>query len=131
MVKKVCLILSSLILAFLSGIVNAQPLIAMNAGELSPLLKYRVDFEKRYLGCATIENLLVKAQGAAMRRPGTYYIAATASNTRARLIPFEYSATDAYVLEFGNAYIRFYRNGGQILDGSSAYQVSTGYLYPL
>jgi hypothetical protein len=38
-----------------------------------------------------------------------------------------YSTTDAYVLEWGNLYIRFYRNGGQIQSGGAAYEVTTTY----
>jgi hypothetical protein len=109
------------------SIAAAQPLVSFNAGELSPLLKYRIDFEKRYLGCATMENLIVKPQGAAVRRPGTYYIAQTKNNARARVTSFTYSTSDAYVLEWGNLYVRFYRNGGQLLSGSSAYEVTTTY----
>lgn len=48
---------------------------AFNSGELSPLLRYRVDLDKKYLGVETMENFLVKPQGAAVRRPGTYYVA--------------------------------------------------------
>jgi len=47
---------------------------SFNAGELSPLVKYRVDIEKRNSGVEEMENMLVKPQGAAARRPGTEYI---------------------------------------------------------
>lgn len=47
---------------------------AFNSGELSPLLRYRVDLDKKYLGVETMENFLVKPQGAAVRRPGTKFI---------------------------------------------------------
>ena len=36
---------------------------AFNSGELSPLLRYRVDLDKKYLGVETMENFLVKPQG--------------------------------------------------------------------
>ena len=118
----------TLLVLLVCATVSAQPLVSFNAGELSPLLRYRVDFDKRYLGCATLENLIVKSQGAAMRRPGTYYIADTKSNTRARLTSFVYATDDAYVLEWGNLYVRFYRNGGQILDDDDdPYEVTTTY----
>ncbi|MCK5611573.1 hypothetical protein KAR91_57410 [Candidatus Pacearchaeota archaeon] len=48
---------------------------AFNSGELSPLIRYRVDLDRKYLGVETMENFLVKPQGAAVRRPGTLYVA--------------------------------------------------------
>jgi hypothetical protein len=90
---------------------------SFNAGELSPLMKSRKDFQKYNNGCATLQNMLPLSQGPVMRRPGTYYIAEVKdSNDPARLIPFEFSKSDTYILEFGDEYMRVYRNGGQVLD---------------
>lgn len=47
---------------------------SFNSGELSPLLKYRVDLKKRTDGMETAENVLVKVQGEIDRRPGTEFI---------------------------------------------------------
>lgn len=44
-----------------------------------------------------------------------------------RLIPFIFSTTDAYVLEFGEQYIRFYRNRGLIVKAYSAWVTTTAY----
>lgn len=122
--KKIIVI----ILCFLIGQCLAAPLYnSFNSGELTPLLKYRVDLEKRSMGVETMENMFVKPHGAAIRRPGTKYIATTKSSGQARLIPFEYSTTDTYIMEFGNQYIRFYRNAGQIQSGGSAYEISTSF----
>jgi hypothetical protein len=64
--------------------------------------------------------MLVRPQGPVERRPGTKFIAAVKdANDEARLIPFEYSTSDAYVLEFGDLYFRIYRNGGQVVDANS------------
>lgn len=117
-----------LIILLCASSLSAQPLMSVGAGELSPLLKYRVDFDKRYLGVQTLENMLVKPQGTAVRRPGLYYIADTKSNTRVRLTDFTFSTDDAYIQEWGNLYVRFYRNGGQVLDDSDdPYEVTTTY----
>ncbi len=89
---------------------------SFNTGEISPLMEARADFPKYGQACLTLQNMVVLAQGPAMRRPGTKYIAATKNNGIARLVPFEYSTTDAYILEFGDLYMRVYRNGGQVLD---------------
>ncbi len=102
---------------------------SFNAGELSPLLQMRSDFAKYDNSCSTLQNMLPLSQGPVFRRPGTYYIASVKTATQTvRLIPFEYSKSDAYILEFGDLYIRFYRDGGQILDASSTiYEITSVY----
>ena len=103
---------------------------AFNAGVLSPQLQGRTDLAKYYSGCRTLENFLIFSYGGATRRPGTKYIAAAKNSDEAcRLIPFEYSTTQAYILEFGDEYIRFYKDGGQIQNdaGTAAYEISTPY----
>src|SRR5262245_41867828 len=48
-----------------------------------------------------------------MNRPGTEYVAATKLSTtkRSRLIPFVFSETQAYILEFTEGFLRVYQNG--------------------
>jgi hypothetical protein len=71
----------------------------------------------------------VHPQGAATRRVGTQFIAEVKSSAaKTRLIPFEFSTTQTYILEFGNTYIRFFKDKGQILSGGSAYEISSPYL---
>ncbi len=99
------------------------------SGEFSPKMDGRTDFDKYSSGAKTLENFLVHPQGAATRRVGTQYIAEVkTSSLKTRLIPFEFSTTQTYVLEFGNTYIRFYKDKGQILSGGSAYEISSPYL---
>ncbi len=103
---------------------------SFNAGELSPQLEGRTDIAKYYSGNRTLENFLVFSYGGATRRPGTRFIAAAKnSDEAARLIPFEFSTEQAYMLEFGDEYIRFYRDGGQIQNdvGTAPYEISTPY----
>ena len=85
------------------------------AGELSPLLAGQTDFKKYVNGVETMENMVVFPQGGATRRNGTRYVAEVKNSEDAvRLIPFEFNVTQAYILEFGNLYIRFYKDNGQI-----------------
>ena len=107
----------------------AAQLTNFTAGELSPRLDGRNDLAKYSAGCATVENMVIYPHGAAARRPGTQFVASvkTPAN-KTRLIPFEFSTEQTYILEFGNQYIRFYRNNGQIESGGSAYEISTPYL---
>ena len=99
------------------------------SGEFSPKMDGRTDFEKYSSGAKTLENFLVHPQGAATRRVGTQFIASVkTASEKTRLIPFEFSTTQTYILEFGNNYIRFFKDKGQILSGGSAYEISTPYL---
>ena len=88
------------------------------AGEFSPKLEGRTDFEKYSAGCKTLENMLVHPQGMASRRVGTQFIGEVkTSSLKTRLVSFEFSTTQTYMLEFGNQYIRFFKDKGQILEG--------------
>jgi len=107
----------------------AAQLTNFTGGELSPRLDGRNDLAKYSSGCATLENLVIYPHGSAARRPGTNFVAEVKDSTKkTRLIPFEFSTTQTYMLEFGNQYIRFYKDNGQILSGGSAYEISTPYL---
>ena len=102
---------------------------AFNSGELSPLLRGRTDVRKYYSGCEILENMLVLPYGGVSKRPGSYYIAdAKSADTKCILIPFIHSTENSYVLEFGNQYMRLYRDGGQVQDGDDSYEISTPYV---
>lgn len=99
-----------------------------NAGEWSPDLYGRIDLDKYRNACQTIENFVLLAQGPATRRPGTQFIAATKTDSVVRLIPFEFSTEQAYVIEAGAGYFRFYMNGGRIeTTPGTPYEIVTPY----
>jgi len=99
------------------------------SGEFSAKMDGRTDFEKYSSGVKTMENFLVHPQGAATRRVGTQFIAEVKdSSKKVRLIPFEFSTEQTYILEFGDQYIRFYKDKGQILSGGVAYEIASPYL---
>lgn len=96
------------------------------AGEISPRLFGRVDLPQYANALAECENAHPVIQGGAMRAAGSRYVAETKTSGAAWLIPFVFSTTQAYVLEFGVGYIRFYRDGAQIVSGPPV-EVSTPY----
>ena len=107
----------------------AVQLTNFTGGELSPRLDGRNDLTKYASGCKTLENMIVYPHGSAARRPGTQFVSEVKDSTKkTRLIPFEFSTTQTYMLEFGNQYIRFYKDNGVILDGGSAYEIASPYL---
>ena len=86
------------------------------AGELSPRLEGRVDLEKYNEGAQTLQNMIVLPQGGVTRRSGSYYAGASKDGGKVRLINFEFSDEQTYVLEFGLNYIRFYANEGILTE---------------
>lgn len=102
---------------------------SFNAGELSPLVDGRVDISKYSNGCRILENFIPSVQGPAVRRGGTRYVAEIKNSAhRTWLARFEFSSTQSFVLEFGNQYIRFYFNRGQLLSGGTPYEIASPYL---
>ena len=108
---------------------KASPLRStFNAGELSPLMDGRTDVGKYANGCKVLENFIPAVQGPAVRRAGTRYVnEVKASANRTWLARFEFNVTQAYVLEFGDQYIRFYTNHGVLLSGGSPYEIASPY----
>ncbi len=99
------------------------------SGELSPLLDGRTDVERYYTGAKTLENYLPLPYGGVKRRPGTYFVAEVGdSDRKARLIPFQFSTTQSYIVELGDRTARFFANNGQVLSSGSAYEIATPYL---
>ena len=97
----------------------AVQLTNFTGGELSPRLDGRNDLAKYSSGCKTLQNMIVYPHGSAARRPGTNFVAEVENSAeKTRLIPFEFSTTQTYILEFGNEYIRFYKDGGAILEAN-------------
>lgn len=95
------------------------------SGELSPSLYGRPDLQKYSSGLSRCENFIIHPHGGVSKRPGMRFIAK--AKGKCRLVEFEYSIDQTYVLEFGNKYVRFFRDGEQIVSGSSPYEVSTPY----
>jgi len=86
-------------------------------GEFSPRLGGRVDTARYKTGLNLLSNYVPIIQGPLVRRSGTYFVAEVKDSTKAtRLINFEFSTAQAYIIESGNLYFRFYRSNGQIAD---------------
>jgi len=104
----------------------AVQLTNFTGGELSPRLDGRNDITKYSAGCKTLENFIVYPHGAAARRSGTTFVAEVAdSANKTRLIPFEFSTTQTYMLEFSNLKIRVYKDDGSVLEGDKSISAIT------
>lgn len=86
-----------------------------NTGELTPLLYGRADLDSYKSALATSLNGIPLVQGAWTRRPGTYFCDEVKDSSKAtRVVAFKFSTTQAYILEFGDLYVRFKRNNGPV-----------------
>ena len=90
------------------------------AGEISPRLEGRIDLQKYNEAVKDLSNMVVFPQGGTTRRPGTYYAGSSKDGGKVRLINFEYSDEQAYVLEFGANYVRFFKDGGLLTEATTA-----------
>lgn len=96
--------------------VKASPIkTAFNAGEYSPLMEGHINLERFPDSARLLQNLIALKQGPAVRRGGTRFVKEvrnSAHNTA--LIPFEFNVTQAYQIEAGDNYFRFYANNAVI-----------------
>lgn len=93
------------------------------SGELDPLLRARVDLKATYnnaLEKAT--NVVCQPQGGITRRPGTRYIMSLPNSgsesaaNGSRLVPFEFSTNDSYMLCFTHNRMHVFKNGALVTN---------------
>jgi hypothetical protein len=98
-----------------------------NAGEISPRLHARTDFSKYPNAVEIGLNVIPLPEGGLMRRPGTRYIGEiNSSSVKGRIRPFQFSTTQAYMLELGANIIRFYRHQARISVANTDAAISNG-----
>jgi len=87
------------------------------AGEFSPLMVGRVDFERYRNAVRVCTNQLPFLQGGLTRRPGFRLCDEVKDSTKAtRTVGFKFSTVSAFALEFGDLYIRFKKNRLPVYD---------------
>ena len=97
-------------------------------GELSPQIEGRVDIAKYQNSASTLNNVFVRVFGGAYRRPGTYYVEVTKLSTSAvRIIPFQFSTEQAYIIEAGEKYFRFYKDSGVLTSAGVHVEITSIY----
>ena len=97
-------------------------------GELSSEVFGRYDLPIYKKGAEVLRNFIVKTQGPLTFRPGFSYVSSTKNNNFAVLHHFVFSNDLAYVLEFTDKTLRFYKDEGVIVkNGSAPYEIKTPY----
>ncbi|XPV77046.1 MAG: hypothetical protein ACNI27_03760 [Desulfovibrio sp.] len=85
---------------------------SFNSGEIAPELHSRKEFGPLRSGWNKGENIIPLVEGPAVKRGGTKFIHPVKDHDKkVRLIDFEYSTVQTYILEFGDKYVRFINSG--------------------
>ncbi len=96
------------------------------AGEFGPSLFGRTDIAQYANACAIVENMLPRPYGSAISMPGTRYVATVSdSSLKTRLIKFVFNRSDAYAIEMGDSYMRFFTDRGQVVTPSGTEDLSS------
>lgn len=105
---------------------KASPIIlAFSSGELSPLFTGRVDLEEYGSGCQIVENFIPLIEGPALRRAGTRFVNEVKDSTdRCGTLRFQFNIEQAYVLEVGDQYIRFYTDQAIVMNGTNPLELA-------
>ncbi len=99
-----------------------------NTGEVDPQLLGRVDFARYFNAALRIENFMITPYGGLEFRAGTQFANEVKdSSVKTKIVPFVFSVDITYFLEFGNLYIRFYRDRTQLESGGSPYEIVSPY----
>lgn len=101
---------------------------AFNGGVFAPFLHNRGDLAKFQSGLREGLNFIATPYGPTRRRPGLIYRENTKTNAKkARVINFDISNDDGYIMEIGEQYVRFYRNRSRIETAGSAWAHGDSY----
>lgn len=93
-------------------------------------MQSRSDQDKYALAAHIQQNMIALKQGPSTYRPGHAYAQPVKNSAnRTWLRRFEFSQTQAFILEFGHLYVRFYANHGPLLStGNPNYNGATAYV---
>jgi hypothetical protein len=82
------------------------------SGEIDPLVRSRVDLEAYRNGLETARNVICQPQGGVTRRPGSKFINELGGSPASgvRLVHFEFSVSDSYMLCFTNNRMYVYKD---------------------
>ena len=85
-------------------------------GEISDELVARFDVGSYKTALRKASNVIILKYGGVTKRPGTRLVAPVLKDEGVRLVPFQYSLEQTYVLEMGQGYARFAALGGMVIE---------------
>lgn len=91
----------------------------VSGGEVSQLMQGRTDLPLYKKALAKSENGIVLPQGGWRFRNGSVLVKNTKNNASGFLIPFQFSDQQAFLLEFTDTTIRFYKDNSAVLEANA------------
>lgn len=102
------------------------------AGVLTPLVEGQINLKQFYAGGREVWNFVPLPHGPLKKRGGTSFVKPTKNAVgNHRLIPFQFNVTQAYAVELGEGYMRFFSERGQVTaDGVTPYELTGAAAHP-
>jgi hypothetical protein len=106
---------------------------SFTGGQFGPSLLGRTDIAQYENACYEVQNMLVRPYGPIISTPGTRYVAeckfsALGTQSAVRLLEFVFNQSDAYIIEMGEYYFRFYTNRGVVVtSGTTPFELAHPY----
>lgn len=89
---------------------------SLSGGEIAPAYYGRTDQDSYFISAKALYNTIASQTGPGVGRGGTMYVATTKDGGKVLLVPFQFNEEQAYILEFGEGYMRVYRNRAQVSE---------------
>lgn len=102
------------------GTRSTPDITAFNFGYISPRLRGRVDKGFYNQALDYLKNYIASEQGELARRGGSLFVSSTRGDKIGRLMPYLFNTEQAYILEFTDQAIRFYKDHGLITQTPQA-----------
>lgn len=98
---------------------------SFTGGEISPRLEGRTDLKQYSNSVRELINFLQHSYGGFAKAPGLYFAAETKDSSKeSRLIRFQRKIGQSYMMEVGDEYIRFYKDGQLVTVSEDSYYVA-------
>lgn len=91
-------------------------------GEVTPGVYGRIDLAAYFIALRTAYNCVIHRFGGVSNRQGLEFVGPIKDHaaTSPLIVPFQQKTTDAYLLEFGDEYMRVVRNDAYVLEASQS-----------
>lgn len=87
---------------------------SLAGGEVSPAFYGRTDQESYFVSARALLNVIASQTGPGIGRGGTMHVSPVKNSAhRTLIVPFQFNEEQAYIAEFGDGYVRIYRNRGR------------------
>jgi hypothetical protein len=109
-----------------TGAINVQIGTATGGVDILASTSYAVGTHTiEFIALSTATFIGFKHTTGATHTLDTVSVKLATQDAKVRLVRFEFSVTQAYILEFGNLYIRVYKDNGQIQTGGAPVEIVT------